>query len=717
MTNSIHQNLNNYNNYSQKDGGVSYRAHNEGRVQVSIPEYYNVPESYQQQTPKEIIKDSLLYSMLLKPFIEHPIAVLLTWLGLGYGLDKYSEACGGKYETSLVKKAANLGDKIQESAFVQSKPVQTVLGWFGSAKRGGGKIVENSAILRGMRDTHSMPEWGFVKQQMFNQKQEIVQDFIKIADALKLDVSGSAQLKDLGLDKAEKEFLKKEFNVTKLSAITQEETAVNKILLRRLGLEEKQIEKILTKSNDPTGATKKAILDAMGIEASKIKDIKEDMYGKFIPDVEKATEKVGGKVRIGAGHYGWMGPFTKPFERTIGCDEIHNKLYSLGKGARTGTGRFMSKLMQMAHGAFTFRQGKLASLLFIAPLLVEVGVNTAKADKDQKVGTAVGGLFESTSWIITWPIAARLLHVFGGAQYAGMTKEQVEEYRKVLKEFNDKTKLTTKIDGVEVENKDAFKTFEEYKEAKKIAKEKLNKIKNVEGQSWFTKGVRKLTRFFMMDLETLNGSRCGNFFQNVRTRFPNWVRNTGGVPMRVAAFAALAMGVFDGTITKIIEKIFGKSYDSMKVDERKDEKKAQKQYLFDDLNERLYKAQMEKQNGLQNNSKKNVNMKAAPHNPVQNFEPKKIDNYTYIPSSENIIPHDKNEEKLDNYSYIPSQDNVIKDTQNGGQGVKRSYIPSQEAANIQKNFDNSGLDKVLQKADRAEAKALKILAGNFEGMQ
>ena len=143
MTNSINQNLNKYNNYPQKDGNMSYRAQNPSRPQVSIPEYYNVPESYQQQSAKEMIKDSMLYSMLLKPFIEHPIAVLLTWLGMGYGLDKYSEACGGKYETSLVKKAANFGDKIQESGFVQSKPVQTILGWFGSAKRGGGKIVEN----------------------------------------------------------------------------------------------------------------------------------------------------------------------------------------------------------------------------------------------------------------------------------------------------------------------------------------------------------------------------------------------------------------------------------------------------------------------------------------------------------------------------------------------------------------------------------------------
>jgi len=714
VTNSVNQNINKYNAGYPQNGNLQNNAQTQKRQKVTIPEYYNVAESYPQQSAKEMFKDSLIYTMLLRPFIEHPVALILTWLGMGYGLDKYSKACGGKYEKSLVKKAANLGDNIQESSFVQSKPVQSVLGLFGSAKRGSCKVVNNSAILRGMRDTHSMPEWGFVKQQMFNQKQEIAQDFIKIVDTLKLDASGSAELKDLGLNKEEKEFLKKEFNVSKISEISQEETAVNKVLLKRLGLDSKQIDNILTRAKDPTGATKKAILDEMGIDVEKIKSIKNDTFGKYVDDVEKATGKVGAKVRIGGGHYRWLGPLTKPFERTIGCDEVHNKLYSLGKGAKTATGRFMSKLMQMTHGALTFRQGKLASLLFIAPLLVEVGVNTRKADKDQKVGTAVGGFFEGVSWIITWPIAARLLHVLGGAQYAGMSKEQVEEYRKVLKEFNDRTKLTTKVDGVKVENKNAFKSYEEYKEAKEIAKEKLKKLKTVEGQGFFTRAVRKMTRFFMMDLETLHGCNSGSFFQNLRTKFPNWVRNTGGVPMRVAAFFALAMGVFDGSITKIITKIFGKSYDPMKQDERKDDKKAQKQFLFDDLNERLYIAQAEKQYGVQNNKQKNnVSMKGAP-NDIRQQE--SVDNYTYIPSSKNIIPHDKNDEKIDNYSYIPSQDNVIKEENEDSSKTKRSYIPSQEAANIQKNFDNSGLDKALQKADRAEARALQILAGNFEGM-
>ena len=116
--------------------------------------------------------------MFLKPFVEHPVAVLATWLGLGVGLDAYSTACSGKYEDSLVKKAANFGDNIQNSKIIQNKPVQTVLKGFGTVGNAGKKAVQNSAILRAMKDTPTMPEWSTVKTQMFNQKQEVVQDFI-----------------------------------------------------------------------------------------------------------------------------------------------------------------------------------------------------------------------------------------------------------------------------------------------------------------------------------------------------------------------------------------------------------------------------------------------------------------------------------------------------------------------------------------------------------
>ena len=102
---------------------------------------------------------------------------------------------------------------------------------------------------------------------------------------------------------------------------------------------------------------------------------------------------------------------------------------------------------------------------------------------------------------------------------------------------------------------------------------------------------------------------------------------------------------------------------------------------------------------------------------LKRFEEISPDNYTYIPSQENIIPPPVKADSVDNYTYIPSSDCKIQPESAEGAGKQKRYIPSQEAANISKTFDNSGIQDALARAQRAEDKALKILAGNFEGMQ
>ena len=292
----INPNINQYNN-------MQYRQQqaNPQQQPVKIPSYYYVPEnSLMHKSFKETVKDADAMGMMT-PYIEHPILTLATWLGIGVGIDAYAKACGGKYEDSLVKKAANLGDSIENSKLIQNKPVQTVLGGISSLKKKGGKVVQNSAILRAMRDTPSMPEWSMVKSQMFNQKQEVVQDFIKIADTLmlgqdkkepglfsffkssnpKLGELGCPQLKDIGLTSAEKKMLKSAFNVAKVSEIP-EEKAVVQVLLNRLGRSPEEIKKIQTLGDGAVAATKKEILKEMGLNVKQLNEIKDDMFGKHI---------------------------------------------------------------------------------------------------------------------------------------------------------------------------------------------------------------------------------------------------------------------------------------------------------------------------------------------------------------------------------------------------------------------------------------------------
>lgn len=687
---------------------------------VRIPNYYYVPDTYSPQSVKEVVKENPFYDMFLKPFVEHPVAVLATWLGLGVGLDAYSTACSGKYEDSLVKKAANFGDNIQNSKIIQNKPVQAVISGLGSVGNAGKKAVQNSAILRAMKDTPTMPEWSTVKTQMFNQKQEVVQDFIRITEALKLDSAEAPSLKNIGLNDREITMLKKTFNVQKISQIPETE-AVNQVLLDRLGKTPEEIKKIQGMGAASTKAVKTEILKEMGLDAEKLKLIKDDVYGKYINDVKTAAGKVKGKVKMGAGHYSWMGPLTKPFERTVGCDEIFNKLHSMSDGAKTGTGRFMSKAMQMIHRGLTFGGGKLGALIFIAPLLVELGINVKKADKDQKIGTAANGFVENISWVFTFPLALRMMHSIGGIKNAGMGKEKVEQYRKLVEDFNKRVEPTILKDGIKVPNPNTFKTKHEYDVARSVVEKQLKELRTVKGQNIFTRGLRKLAGCITPDLCRLNSYRNSNFAANTARKVPAFFRNAAGIPIRFGIWGLISMGVLSAALTKCTTAIFGKSYDAMKQDERKADKKKQEKFLKEDLNQRLYDTQKAKQFGRQ------PAVQAQP--PVQNIMTTKgtspyssqiptpdtdVDNYTYIPSQQNIIPHSIKNSKVDTYTYIPSQECTIKsDKVNEAQ---RKYIPSQAAANIQKTYDNSGLQSALDRAQKAEDKALRVLAGNFEGM-
>ena len=698
---------------------------------VRLPNYYRAAaQNSDKPTIKDMIKENPAYDMLLKPFVEHPIAVLATWLGLGVALDAYSDANRGEYNKTLVKKAANLGDKIQNSKIIQNKPVQTVLNGIGSVGKAGGKVVNNSAILRAMKETPTMPEWSMVKSQMFNQKQEVVQDFIKIVDTLKLDTNQLPQLKDVGLNTAEKEMLKRVFNTQKISQIPEQE-AVNQILLNRLGKSPAEIEKIQKMGAVSTKAVKEEILKEMGLTTDKIKLIKDDVYGKYINDVMTATGKVKGKVRMGAGHYGWMGAFTKPFERTIGCDEVYNKLHSMSDGAKTGTGRFMSKAMQMVHRGLTFGNGKLGALIFIAPLLVELGINVSKADKDQKIGTAANGFVDNISWVFTFPLALKMLHSIGGIKLTGMGKDKVEQYRKIVEDFNKRVEPMIEENGIKMANPNTFKNKMEYDIARRKVEAQLKDLKTVKGQNIFTRGLRKIAGILTPDLCRLNSYRNSNPAANTARKIPAFMRNMVGVPARVVLWAGLSMAVLGGALTKITSSIFGKSYDSMKEDERKDEKKKQEEFLRQDLNQRMVDAQRAKVYG--NSQQVVMQAKTSANNVVsrghaqgniqnpqtvaqepQELQEEKVDNYTYIPSQNSTIPQPKKQGNVDNYTYIPSSECTIKsDKVNENQ---RRYIPSQAAANIQKTYDNSGMQSVLDRAQKAEDKALRVLAGNFDGM-
>ena len=736
VTQSV-QNFDNRNSYGVPQRPVQSAMHSQPQA-VRIPEYYMPNE---RKSLKEALEENPMYSMGIKgffgPLIDHPIASVLTWFGCGFLLDKYTSACGGEYDKSLLKKVTNFGDRIENSSFVQSKPMQSFLNIFKKSGEQGGKILQKNSVLRAIWKTPTMPEWEMVKSEMIPQRQRVVHDFNQIVNELKLTTDGYAKLNKLALDKEENGRLKK-----LASVLNTEEKASSYIQLKRLGVKEDEIMKVISKADGGVADTKKAILKAFGDkDVEWLKKIHEDTIGAKINEVQEATKKVGGKVKIGLGEFKPfginLGPLNAATKRVLGCDNVYNRLYSLDGGAKTSTGRFMSRFMQMVHRGLTFGGGKLGVLLFIAPAFVETAINVHKAEPNQKVGTGVSNLVNHISWVFTFPFALQIMHHICGAKYAGLTEDQVQNIRKKVADFNKDNKAGK------------FADYTDWNEKRKVLNKEIKELSKVKGQKWYTKGIRKLAGWLTPDLGKVDAYNTGNWFTTKLSQLRNLPRNLFGVPARLIIFGLLTMGVLDTALNKGIKAIFGDSYDSMKEEEIKDAKKEQKKFLKEDLNERLYETQRRKlqkrvlptkqpQVNPQGNALSHhgtgvnasgvnsagvntagvntagVSMVGANNNAIQQAEIQTADNYSYIPSEKNIIKSEA-KGKRDNYSYIPSQDSTIKTDKEKNQNT-RSYIPSQAAANISKTWDNSGLQSALTRADRAEQRALKVLAGNFEGM-
>jgi len=742
----VTQSVQNFDNRKQGYGVPQQNRQANTNMRSPMPKAVRIPDYYEQdnkQTFVDTLKESPIYTMGIRgffgPLIDHPIASLLTWFGCGWLLDKYTSACGGEYDKSLLKKVTNFGDKLENSKFVQSSPMQTVLGWFKKGGSKGGKLIEKNSVLSAMKNTPTMPELELVKSEMLSQRQRVVHDFNHIVTELKLNGEGFAKLNKLALDKKEKQLLKDVFKVASISDIP-EERASSFIQLKRLGKADAEIMSIVSKADGGVNATKQAILKAFGNkDAEWLKKVHEDTIGKYINDVQNATKKVGGKVKIGLGDFKPLGInlgfLTTPTKRVLGCDNVYNRLFSLDGGAKTATGRFMSRLMQMVHRGLTFGGGKLGVLLFIAPAFVETAINVNKAEPKEKVGTGVSNLVNHISWVFTFPFALQIMHHICGAQYAGMSKDKVQQLRKLQTDFNKKNKLK----GTPEEAK-GFKNIEEYNAERKIVNEKMKALKKVEGQKWYTKGIRKLANCITPDLGKLDAYNPGNAVGKKFFQMRNLPRNLVGVPLRLGIFIALTMGVLDTILNKSIKFVFGNSYDSMKEEEIKDAKKEQKKFLKEDLNDRLYEAQKQKlaqmalakQNMAKNQPTRNnlkpqaqgiahrgvdENSALIPQAVQEEQATDKLiqetDNYKYIPAQNNIFKPVQSGGKLDTYSYMPSQDSKIPLKKSD---VQRSYIPSQKGANIQKSFDNSRLQSALDKAQRAEDRAIKVLKGDFSGM-
>ena len=230
---------------------------------------------------------------------------------------------------------------------------------------------------------------------------------------------------------------------------------------------------------------------------------------------------------------------------------------------------------------------------------------------------------------------------------------------------------------------------------------------------------------------------------------PATVKNFIWSAGRFAVFMFIGMPILDKFITKCTNAIFGRNYDDTYEMENLKAKEKQKEFLKEDLTDRMYKAQAKKM-GVLNQSAVELQTEAQgsedtaltlpsdvkgaepivdeitplENEPVQETslaEENTLSQETKAVQSEDLTEPDNIQEpaqpsvsqankKRDNYTYIPSQENVIKRQE---EEKVNKYIPAQTPVKVEKAFDNSGLDAALRRADLAETKALQILSGKF----
>ena len=675
---------------------------------VELPDIYYSPNTGKKKTIKDAVKKADVMD-LIYPWFEHPLLMLATCFGISKGVDAFSKSCNKEYEKSILGKAAKFGDKIENSKIVQSNPVQTGLKW---TKTGWDKIKNfamKNSIIRSMVETPSMPENPMPRNELLSHQERMMEKFGEVLRDTGLLPANEGKYKgtrkvDYHFDKDAIKDLKEYFSVDKISKISDEK-AVSRYLLKRAGVAETEIKSIIDGGNCLNVTREKLLEMAGGRENLQklISDKSVENVEKNIDEMVKICDKFKGiKTRKGT-----KIPFLtkQPLTNESGFQDVYNRIYSMGKGAATKTGRFMSKFLQMVHRGFTFGGSKTGVLIWVAPHIMHTLVNTYKADKSEKVGTFVNGMISAISWVFVFPLVLRGIHAYGGIQYAGMGKEKVEEMKKLIEDFNADVKAGK------------FKDFKAWKKARNDLKKQIKDMRRVENQGFVTKVLRKISEFTKSDLLKPERYKDSSFIKNIFRNGPANLKNFIWSAGRFMVFMMIGMPLVDKVINKCISAVFGRNYDDTIEKENQEAKEKQKEFLKEDLQERMYEAQAAKMGITAQESGERQKDAVA-----QSIEEKPVEEQIVAQEQNNVQPEPESEQteaavpeaeaaiKRDNYTYIPSQENVIKTSL---AKPENKYIPSQLPGKFVKNFDNSGVDAVMRRADRAEAMALRVLSGQF----
>lgn len=331
---------------------------------------------------KEKVKQSVNQSAIIKQAQgeENP-ALLLgvmapVWLGISHLMQKFNYRCSDANGKSILHKIAEKANAVGEHKFFKLPKVKQAGNIFSKTINViNTKIIEKSAILKAIFKTPTRPELSMAKM---------------------------------------------------MSKGTIAETAIDA---------SQAIEEFISQHK-----TVDAGLKALGIDKVLFENIKKSPYDfrKQIVDIckrQKSDDFVHLKKFMG-------GKLPKFFQRKVYWSELANKLSFLeglknpnpnlnvlGKSAPKWTLRTLEGLTNGTAG------GKFA-ILMQAYIFASAFIKAVKAPKGEKIKTFSENIFYDLGMYLTIPASMSIMHGGFGTKYIGMSKKQVEFYRKTLGKLN-----------------------------------------------------------------------------------------------------------------------------------------------------------------------------------------------------------------------------------------------------------------------------------------
>ena len=643
------------------------------------------------------------------------------WYGLGQAMDKFGPKCEGDYNSSILGKIGDFGDRFSEKTWF-GKNFEKFMRWMDN---GFEKLSKKSKIVYSLRNHSTKPEWSFAKTPgaglhgfLAADTEQIFEEFLKpISDRpaksflgipFGRNTNAYQKLEQYGMSSDQ---IKQFVDSLKGKTFADRALALQKKELELLGVSKNMISQVESKTGIK-GLQKLA--KNFKVRKLGFRSMREynSLKGKFLENPDKVMDilEKGSKNNIKVSI--WRGKNKLKnhlFGRTVSLSEYLNKYKAtLGKEGKTTLGRLLPKMTGWFLEGTTnrFAGGKLA-VAMQAGIFADMLINTFKAPKGEKGKTFAERFVNDFTYFLALTAGIVGMHKVGGFKYAGLDKAGVEEYRKALDEFNTLVK------------NGAFQTKQEYKIAKKALKQKLN-LKGIKNP--ITKLLQKIGSLINIGNERILSYRSPKKWNmNLLRKCANG--NILGVPLRIIIPMMIVSPFLAKWATKAVHAVIGRPTKSV-LDEEEDtsaseQEKLQQEQMAQLLAEAQRRAQAQSANQpfVSNNSPTNLlNPYRQTASPSQQVQPFVSNN-----SPTNLLTMHRNgtpyQEKIPSQQSAPvpqaqtAQSAAAESTanQNSDEPV-RTYIPSPEPVVIANTTDVSPVNSAMARADAAEKLAMETLS-------